>query len=72
MRRDFSIYQVKKHRQIYACGYSKSKLYHKRYILYFKTILKMISNLTGLSSDELDELSMKDYAKLQKGLQDFL
>ncbi|MBT0611713.1 phage tail assembly protein [Campylobacter hyointestinalis] len=32
----------------------------------------MISNLTGLSSDELDELSMKDYAKLQKGLQDFL
>ncbi|ALV25038.1 putative protein, FluMu gp41 family [Campylobacter iguaniorum] len=34
--------------------------------------LSLISNLTGLSSDELDELNMKEYAKLQKGLQDFL
>jgi hypothetical protein len=34
--------------------------------------IKLLGNLTGLTSDELDDLSLKDYGLLQKGLQTFL
>lgn len=34
--------------------------------------LKLIGNLTGLTSEEIDELSLKDYGLLQKELQTFL
>jgi len=34
--------------------------------------MALICNLTGLTQDELDELSLKDYAKLSKALEDFL
>lgn len=34
--------------------------------------LNLIANLTGLTLDELDELSLKDYSLLQKELQTFL
>jgi len=34
--------------------------------------MMLICNLTGLTQDELDELSLKDYAKLSKGLEGFL
>ncbi|HIP44428.1 MAG TPA: phage tail assembly protein [Sulfurospirillum arcachonense] len=33
--------------------------------------MALICNLTGLTQDELDELSLKDYAKLSKALEDF-
>lgn len=32
----------------------------------------LIANITGLSVDEIDDLGLKDYKKLQKELQDFL
>jgi len=34
--------------------------------------LNLIGNLTGLTADEIDELSLKDYALLQKELTNFL
>lgn len=34
--------------------------------------VKLIGNLTSLSPDEIDELSLKDYATLQKALKGFL
>lgn len=34
--------------------------------------VKLIGNLTSLSPDEIDELSLKDYATLQKALKSFL
>jgi hypothetical protein len=34
--------------------------------------LNLIANLTGLTLEELDELSLKDYSLLQKELQTFL
>jgi hypothetical protein len=34
--------------------------------------LTLISNLTGLSPDELDELDFKEYKKLQEALGGFL
>jgi len=34
--------------------------------------MALICNLTGLTQDELDELSLKDYTKLAKGLEGFL
>jgi hypothetical protein len=32
----------------------------------------LIANLTGMSVDEIDDLSVRDYKKLQKELHDFL
>lgn len=34
--------------------------------------IKLISNLTGLTAEEVDDLSLKDYALLTDGLKDFL
>lgn len=34
--------------------------------------IALISNLTGLGKEELDELTLRDYGILQKGLNDFL
>lgn len=34
--------------------------------------LNLIGNLTGLTADEIDELSLKDYGLLQKELTNFL
>ena len=34
--------------------------------------IKLISNLTGLTADEMDDLSLKDYAKFGEALKDFL
>ena len=34
--------------------------------------LHLVSNLTGLSVEELDDLSLDDYRKLQEVLEDFL
>jgi len=34
--------------------------------------LELIANLTGLTKDELDELTLKEYQVLQKRLADFL
>lgn len=34
--------------------------------------IKLISNLTGMSVVEIDDLSLKDYALLSKGLTTFL
>ena len=34
--------------------------------------LNLIGNLTGLTADEIDELSLKDYGLLQKELTSFL
>lgn len=34
--------------------------------------LALIGNLAGLTPDELDELELKEYKKLQEGLQGFL
>ena len=34
--------------------------------------LTLIGNLSGLSPDEVEDLTMKDYSSLQKALQDFL
>jgi hypothetical protein len=34
--------------------------------------INIIGNLTGLTTLEIDELNMKDYGLLQKGLTDFL
>ena len=34
--------------------------------------IKLISNLTGLTTGEIDDLSLKDYALLSEGLKDFL
>lgn len=34
--------------------------------------LKLIGNLTGLTPEEIDELSLKDYGLLQKELKSFL
>jgi len=34
--------------------------------------VELISNLTGLPVDEIDELSLKDYAELTTGLKTFL
>ncbi|NQY22842.1 MAG: phage tail assembly protein [Campylobacteraceae bacterium] len=34
--------------------------------------IKLISNLTGMSIVEIDDLSLKDYALLAKGLSGFL
>ena len=34
--------------------------------------IKLISNLTGMSVVEIDDLSLKDYALLAKGLSGFL
>ncbi|WP_300827102.1 phage tail assembly protein [Helicobacter sp. UBA3407] len=32
----------------------------------------LLANLTGITQEELDNLTLRDYAILQKGLQDFL
>lgn len=34
--------------------------------------IHLIANITGLSVDEIDEMGLKDYKRLQKELQDFL
>lgn len=34
--------------------------------------IKLISNLTGLTADEMDDLFFKDYAKFNEALKDFL
>lgn len=34
--------------------------------------ITLISNLTGIAPDEIDEFTLKDYGKLQEGLKDFL
>lgn len=34
--------------------------------------LTLIGNLSGLSPDEVEDLTMKDYSSLQKALKDFL
>lgn len=34
--------------------------------------IALLSNLTGITQEELDNLTLRDYAILQKGLQDFL
>jgi hypothetical protein len=34
--------------------------------------IKLIGNLTGISPDEIDDLSMKDYMSLSGALKDFL
>ena len=34
--------------------------------------LHLVSNLTGLTIEELDNLDLDDYRKLQEALQDFL
>ena len=34
--------------------------------------ITLIGNLTGLSPNEIDELTLKDYGKLADGLKDFL
>lgn len=34
--------------------------------------IALVSNLTGLTKEELDNLTLRDYAILQKGLQSFL
>lgn len=34
--------------------------------------INLVANLTGLTTAEIDELSLSDYGKLQKGLTDFL
>ena len=33
--------------------------------------INLVANLTGLTPDEIDELNMNDYGKLQQGLKDF-
>jgi hypothetical protein len=34
--------------------------------------IALVKNLTGMAAEEIEELNMKDYALLQKGLSDFL
>lgn len=34
--------------------------------------IKLISNLTGLTAEEMDDLSLKDYARFGEALKDFL
>lgn len=34
--------------------------------------IQLISNLTGLSTDEIDDMDFADYKKLQEKLKDFL
>lgn len=34
--------------------------------------IKLIGNLTNMSMDEIDDLSLKDYTALQKALKSFL
>lgn len=38
----------------------------------FDKELMLITNLTGLTPDEVEELSMKDFAKIDGALKDFL
>lgn len=33
--------------------------------------INLVANLTGMTTAEIDELSMNDYGKLQQGLKDF-